>query len=89
MLLLAPPRPRRNKATLIVEMDTLLYDWLRPKIYQAITAPLVKEGEAAAANDAASKRWLYVILVRAAARSSWLPDCMHVLRACTACICIS
>lgn len=72
--------PRRNKATLIVEMDTLLYDWLRPKIYQAITAPLAKDGEAAAANDAASKRWLYVILVRAR-RCELLPACMYCVHA--------
>lgn len=56
----------RNKATLIVEMDTLLYDWLRPKIFAAITEPILMHGEkppAGPPKGGADERWLYVLLV--------------------------
>lgn len=61
---------RRNKAQLVVETDSLVYGWLRPLIFQAITAPLEPDERKGGrlrmvptpeGDDA--KRWLYVILV--------------------------
>lgn len=78
-VLLPAARGCRNKALLIVEVDGLMYGWLRTKLFQAITTPsagMQPAGAGAGAQGgdekeqqeqamASQERWLYVFLVSA------------------------